>query len=143
MNKIRFNDNFCRGQSSRNEFISCEIRQGDVQVYRLRPSAENPMARHHGGHGSGGRPTSAITGIAHPRPGSPFPKATLAGLSVAEQSCLGTQKTIVVERLYHGNPGRSASSIGRWGNQRKRVVKMRHSRLLVKNQVPNLGKTLA
>jgi hypothetical protein len=108
MNKIGLNDNFRSGQSASNEFISGEIRQRNVAVYPLGPRAEKTMNRQHGGHGSAGRSTSAITGIAHSRPGNPFPHATLARLSVTEESCRGAQEAIIVKRLDYGNSGRSA-----------------------------------
>ena len=138
VNKIGFDGNLCSRQSASNEFISGEIRQSYVHVYPLGPSSDKTMNRQHGGHGSSGRSTSAITGMANSRPGNAFPHARLAGLSAPKKSCRGTHEAIVVERLHYGNPGRSARGISRWGDQRKSVVEVRHVWLLVKSKVLDL-----
>src|ERR1700676_1741522 len=137
MDEVRLGEKPILRQPGRDEFSTRELREGDVAIHHLLPSAQYAMDFKHQGHPRSLNVRPSIATVPDSSPQAVL-KTLFTDTSIPIKPGLGASKPVVVQCLHNRNSGVPTSRINRRRNHHEGIVDMDQPGLLLMNQFGNL-----
>jgi len=109
MNEVRLDHDPVSWQPTFDELTTGELGEGDEDIHRSLPGAQEAMDDEHGRHRPGRRPAASVTAVQYTGPGHELAQAVLADMIVTVEDRVGADQAVVVQ----GQDDRKAGPMGR------------------------------